>query len=176
MARARAARAAGREHDHDGAVRRHHEAGRRPRRVDRDRPLRDQSLLSVRFPHRLGVEAVTACELPQDRGDLLLHLLVEDELAPRESPNDLGRQVVGGRAEPAGGDDQRHPLGRQEAQRRLEVVRAIPDRDDVGDVHPLLLETLGDPRPVAVGDPTGQHLGARDDDSAPNAHGHSLPV
>ena len=106
-----------------------------------------------------------AGEAAQDLGDLLLHLLVEDQLAAGEAGDDLGGEVVGGRAEPAGGDDQVHPLGGHEAQRRLEVVGAVGDDEDVGDLDAELGQPFGDPGPVAVGDPAGEDLGAGDDDA-----------
>ena len=129
-----------------------------------DRALGDHRLLAVGLPHRLLVEVEAPGEAAQDLGDLLLHLLVEDQLAAGEAGDDLGGQVVGGRAEPARGDDQVHPLAGQEAQRRLEVLGAVADDEDVGDLDPELGQPFGDPGPVAVGDPPGQHLGAGDDD------------
>ena len=90
------------------------------------------------------------------------------QLATGEAGDDLGGEVVGGRAEPARGDDQIHPLGGHEAERRFEVVGTVADDQDVGDVDSELGEALGDPRPVGVGDRTGQHLGAGHDDSRSN--------
>ena len=43
-------------------------------------------------------------------GDLLLHLLVQDELAAGEAADDLRGQVVRGRAQAAAGDDEVHSL------------------------------------------------------------------
>ena len=108
----------------------------------------------------------------EDRGDLLLHLLVEDHLAAGEPRHDLGGEVVRGRAEPAARDDQVDPLAGEEAQRRLEVLGAVADDDDVGDLDAQLAEPLRDPGPVAVGDPAGQDLGAGDEDPGPHAVAH----
>ncbi len=80
--------------------------------------------------------------------DLPLHLLVEEELAAGETGDDLGREVVGGRPEAAGGDDQVHPLAGHEAQRRLEVGGTVGDDEDVGDLDPELLEPLRHPGAV----------------------------
>ena len=76
--------------------------------------------------------------------------LVEHQLDPGEAGDDLGGQVVGGRAEPAAGDDQVAALGGHEAQARLEVVGPVADDEDVGDLDPELGEPLRDPRAVAV--------------------------
>ena len=88
-------------------------------------------------------------KLAQDLGDLRLDLLVEDQLAAGEAADDLGGQVVGGRSEAAGGDDQVHPLLGEEAQRRLEVVGTVGDDQDVGDLDAELGQPFGDPGPVA---------------------------
>ncbi len=164
------ARRAGQDDDH-APVRRDDQAGRGADRVERDRALRHHRLLAVGLPHRLGVEVEAAGEAAQDRRDLLLDLLVEDQLATREAGDDLGGEVVGGRAEAARGDDQVHPLGGHEAQRRLEVVGPVADDEDVGDVDAELGQAFGDPGPVAIGDPPGQDLGAGDDYPAAAAPG-----
>ena len=130
-----------------------------PTGIERDRALGHHRLLAVGLPHRLGVKVEAAGEAAQDRRDLLLHLLVEDQVAAGEPGDDLGGEVVGGRAEAARGDDQVHPLGGHEAQRRLEVVGPVADDEDVGDVDAQLRQLFGEPRPVAVGDPAGQDLG-----------------
>ena len=90
-------------------------------------------------------------EAAQDLGDLRLHLLVEDQLAAGEAGDHLRRQVVGGRPQAAGGDDQVHSLAGQEAQRRLEVVGPVGDDEDVGDLDPELGQPFGDPGTVGVG-------------------------
>ena len=166
--------------DHDPLPGGHDQARRGADRVERRRPLGHHRLLAVGLHQRLLVEVEALGEAAQDLGDLRLHLLVEDQLAPGEAGDDLGGQVVGGRAEAAGGDDQVHPLAGQEAQRRLEVVGAVGDDEDVGDLDPELGQAFGDPGPVAVGDPAGQDLGPGDDDlparriMAPEATGRGL--
>ena len=166
-----------RQDDHRGALGGDHEPGRGPGRVDRGRAARHHRLLSVGLAKRLGVEAQPPGELGEDSRDLLLHPLVEDQLAAREPGDHLRRQIVGRRAEPAAGDDQVGALGGKEPQRRLEVAGAVSDAEDVGDLHAQLAEPLRDPRTVSVAHPAGQDLGAGDDDPGPNrvgAHGHSL--
>ena len=96
------------------------------------RALRDHRLLAVGREDRVGVESPPPTgEGPQDRRDLLLHLLVEDHLPPREAPDDLRGEIVGGRAKPSGGDDQIHPFRGHEAQGRLEVFGTVADDQDV---------------------------------------------
>ncbi len=97
--------------DDQAAVRRHDQPGRGADWIERDRALRNHRLLAVGLAHRLWVEVEAAGETAQDRRDLLLDLLVEDQVAAGEAGDDLGGEVVGGRAEPARGDDQVHPLG-----------------------------------------------------------------
>ena len=167
------------QHDDRHRARGHDQARRGADRVQRGRALGHHRLLAVGLPQRLGVDPEAAREPAQDLGDLRLHLLVEDQLAAGEAGDDLGREVVGGRPQAAGGDDQVQPLRGAEAQRRLEVLGAVADEEDVGDLDAQLREALGDPGPVAVGDPTGQHLGPGDDDAGPHrfrravaAHGH----
>ena len=102
----------------------------------------------------------------QDLGDPLLHALVEDQLAARERPHDLGGEVVGGRPQPAGGDDQLEALVGEEAQGREQVLAAVADGEDVGDLDSQPLELLRDPGAVAVAHAARQHLGPGDDDAA----------
>ena len=163
------ARRAGQD-DHDPLAGRDHQPRRGADGIERDRPLRHHRLLAVGLHHRLlvEVEAAAAGEAAQDLGDLRLHSLVEHQLAAGEAGDHLAREVVGGRAEAAGGDDQVHPLGGHEAQRRLEVVGAVGDDEDVGDLHPALGQLFGDPGAVGVGDAPGQNLGSRDDDAGAN--------
>ena len=84
---------------------------------------------------------------------------------PAEAPDDLGREVVGGRPEAAAGDDQRHPA-------RVAMNRSAASRSSgrsptiwiIASVDAELAQALGQPRAVAVGDDPGQDLGARDQD------------
>ena len=134
-----------RQDDDHALAGRHDQARGGPDRVEGDRALGHHRLLAVGLHHRLLVEVEAPREAAQDLGDLRLHLLVEHQLAPGEAGDDLGREVVGGRPEAAAGDDQVHALGRHEAQRRLEVLRAVADDQDVGDLDPELGQLLGDP-------------------------------
>ena len=166
-----------RQNYHRGPVGGDHQAGRGPGRVDRGRAIRHHGLLSVGLAKRLGVEAQPPGELGQDARDLLLHPLIQHQLAAREPSDDLRRQIVRRRAEPAAGHDQVGVLGGQEAQRRLEVAKAVSHADDVGDVHAQLAESLRDPRTVSVRHPASQDLGAGDHDPGPDgvpAHGGSV--
>ncbi len=106
----------------------------------------------------LLVEAEAPREAAQDRRNLPLHFLVEHQLAAGEAGDDLRGEVVGGRPQAAGGNDQVHVLGGQEAERRPEVVGAVADHEDVGDIDAQLGQSFGDPGPVAIADPTGQDL------------------
>ena len=49
--------------------------------------------------------------------------------------------------------------------------RRSADDHDLGELDPVLAQPLRQPRPVAVGDDPGQHLGAGDDDAGARAHG-----
>ena len=89
---------------------------------------------------------------------------------PANAPDDLGRQVVGGRPQPAAGDDQVDAARGQEAQRLLHVLAAVADDQRVGVVDAQLAQALGQPRPVAVGHAAREDLGARDDDAGARAH------
>ena len=53
------------------------------------------------------------------------------------------------------------PAVAQELERAAQILGAVADADDVGDLAAELTEALGDPGAVAVGDPPGQDLGAR---------------
>ena len=63
------------------------------------------------------------------------------------------------------------PVPARKSSAADQVVRAVADDDDVPDVDAEAAQLLGQPRPVAVGHPAGEHLGARDDDPGPHAHG-----
>ena len=79
--------------------------------------------------------------------------LVELQLHPGEARDDLRGQIVGGRAEPAAGDDQVATLRGHEPQPRLEVLGAVADDEDVRDLDPErgeLLETQGPLRSVIL--------------------------
>ena len=143
-------------------------AGGRPRGVDGGGSLGDHRLLPVRLAQGLGVKAEPARELGQDLRDPLLHLHVEHELAAGEARNDLRGQVVSRGTEPAARHDEVHPQIGQESQAALEVGPPIADADDVRDLDSELAQPLGDPGTVAVGDPAGEHLRARDHDAAAN--------
>ena len=58
----------------------------------------------------------------------------------------------------------------------IEVSRAVPRADDVGDLHAELAEALGEPRAVAVRDLPGEELGARRDDPGADSQGQDLPL
>ena len=105
-----------------------------------------------------------------DGPDPLLERGVDDGGPALHLRDHLGGQVVGGRPEAAGGDDQRRAGAAEEGQRVAQVLRAVPHDDDVADVDPQLAQPLGQPRPVAVGHPPGEHLGPGDDDAGADSH------
>jgi hypothetical protein len=147
------------------ARRRHHQPGRRPDRVEDRGATRDDRLFAVGLPHRLRVQIRPALhQRPQDLGDALLERHVEHHLAPAEAPHDLGGEVVGGRSQPAAGDDQRHAGVAHELERRQEVLGAVAHDLDHGRVHADLAQALRQPGAVAVRDDPAEDLGAGDED------------
>ena len=165
-----AGRAGEHEHRRPVAVRgRHHQAGRRADRLEDRRALGDDRLLAVAGPHRLlAVGAPARAVAAQDGQDPLLQRLVEHHRPPREGADDVGREVVRRRAEPAAGDDQ--VAAAEEVERRPHVGRPVADDDDLRHLDPALPQPLGQPRAVAVGDGPRQHLRAGDDDAGADAH------
>ncbi len=142
-----------------------HQPRRGPDRIQNRGTPRNDGLLSVRLPDRVGIEALPAMhQRPEDLGDPLLERVVEHHLAAGEATDDLGGQIVRGRPEAAAGHDQRHPLVRHVPERVQQVVRAVADDLDHRGVDAELDQALGQPRPVAVGDDPRQDLGARDQD------------
>lgn len=87
---------------------------------------------------------------------------VEMQLAAVGPGDGLHGQVVCGEAGSAGRDDKVDPLIGEEAELRGSIHRPVTAQGEVGDVHTHREELLCHPRPVAVGDPTGQHLVAPD--------------
>ena len=73
--------------------------------------------------------------------------------------------------EAAAREDQVHALVGQEAQLRLDVLRAVAADRDVRQLDAQLEQAIGQPGPVAVLDAAGQDLGAGDDDAGACAHG-----
>ena len=160
-----------RKHDHDRpSLGAHHQAGRGPDRVERLRTRRHHRLLAVRDPQRLGVEAHSAGIAGDDLGDPRLHRLVEDQFDAGEAGDHLGGEVVGGRPEPAAGDDQLATLVGEEGEPGLEVGGAVADHEDVDHLDPELAQALGDPGAVAVADSRRDHLGPGDEDARSHAH------
>jgi hypothetical protein len=146
------------------------ETRRRPDRRQHGRPLGHERLLADAGRGGLGVGAPPAAvhEALDDPGDLPLQPRVDRRRPALHLADDLRGQVVGGRAEPAGGEDD--VLVGEEAQRVAQVLRPVADDQQRADVHPEPAQLLGQPRAVAVAHPAGEHLGTGDDD--PCAHGH----
>ena len=117
---------------------------------------------------RSGQRAISGL---QDLPDPPFQRLVEHHLATGEAPDDLRRQVVGRRPEPAARDDERAALAREEAQRPQDLLRPVADDDDRRRVRAQLEQPVRQPRAVAIRDAPGQHLGAGDDDPRADAHG-----
>ncbi|GAA1481379.1 hypothetical protein GCM10009624_18190 [Gordonia sinesedis] len=117
---------------------------------------------------RIGAGAVHQC--PDALGDPGLDGAVEGERTVAE-PGDRGHgEIVGGRTEAAGGDDQVDLLIGEEAQLGGQVVRSVAADGDVRDVDTEVQELLGNPRSVPVGDPTRQHLGSGHDNARACTH------
>ena len=171
--RVQLARRAG-QHDHcgPGAVERgHHQARRRPRGRDHARSLGHHRLLAVGGADRLEVQVRPALhQRAQDVGDPGLELGVEKQRPAHEAGHHLDGQVVGGRAEPAAGQDQVDALLGHEPQLGLHVLGAVAADGDVGEVDAQLAQAVGQPRPVAVLHPAGQDLGPGDDDARAGGH------
>ncbi len=111
-----------------------------------------------------------------DLGDAPLERLVEHHLATLEAADDLGRQVVRRRPQPAAGHDDVDALPRHERERRTHVLGAVADDRGVRELDPQLVQAFGQPRPVAVADPARQHLGARDHDPRARSRGRGAHV
>ena len=162
--------------DHDPLPGRHHQPRRGADRIERDRALRAPSPAcgwppsppprrrrsrTAAKPRRISAIFSSICSSSSS-----------SRPAKRATTSAVRSSAVG--PEAAGGDDQVHALGGEEAQRRLEVVGAVGDDEDVGDLHPVLGQPFGDPGAVGVGDAPGQDLGSRDDDAGAN-HALKLP-
>ena len=98
--------------------------------------------------------------------------LVQHHLAALELTYDLRGEVVRGRAETAASQHHVEPLRRHEPQRRQHVLAAVADDRDVRQVHAELLQTLRQPRAVAVGHATRQHLRAGHHDARARLTSH----
>jgi hypothetical protein len=168
--RLKLARRAGQHHHRRLAG--HHDARGGAHRVDHERSLRDQRLLAVGGTDGVEVPVAEARhEGLQDRGDLVLELLVEHQLTAAEAGHHLDGHVVRGGAEPAARDDQVHALVGEEAQLRLDVLGTVAADRDVGQLNAQLEQAVGQPRPVPVSHTTGEHLRAGHDDARSRAHG-----
>ena len=82
--------------------------------------------------------------------------------------------VVGGRSQPAAGDDQVYTFVGHEPQLRFDVGGTVTADGDVREFDAELQQPIGQPGTVAVGDPAGQNLGAGDDDSRACAHRYDI--
>ncbi len=102
------------------------------------RAARDHRLLSVRRPQRLGVEAHPPREAGDDPGDLLLHPSSSSSSTPakRATTSAVRSSAVG--PSPPLVTISSQPSRGDEAQAGLEVLRAVADDEDVGDLDPEL--------------------------------------
>ncbi len=105
-----------------------------------------------------------------DRFDALRERLVKDRLTALKAAHDLGGEIVGGRPQPAAREDQVDLLGGRVLERALHVIRSVADDRQIGEIHPQLTQSLGEPRAVTVAHATVQHLGARHHYRGPHAH------
>jgi hypothetical protein len=167
------ARRAG-QHDHGRARargERDDEPGRCADRLEHHGALGDHRLLAVARADGLLVDVRPALGEPfEDLGDAALERRVEHERPAGEVRDDAGGQVVLGRPEPATGAHDVHAGVGEEPQGVHQVLGAVADDDRVGVVDAEVAQALGQPRAVAVDDPPGEHLGARDDHAGACAH------
>ncbi len=132
-----------RQHDHRRAVGNlDHESRSCARWIECRRPNRHHRLLAIGRLERLGIESHSPGEAGDDRGDLRLHLLVENQLDAGEARHDFGRQIVSCRPEPAAGDDQVAAVSGHEPQTGFEVLGPVTDDQDVRDLYALRSQSL----------------------------------
>ena len=93
---------------------------------------------------------------------------------PWKRTDDLGREVVGGRAEPAARYDEVGAALGEEAQGGEHVLGPVGHDHGEGEVDAELAQAVREPRAVAIGHAPGEHLGAGDDDAGPCAHPRQL--
>ena len=98
--------------------------------------------------------------------------LIDNHFALLELADHGCRQVVGRRAEPTAGDNQRATLVGKPAQRRENVGRSIAYDHCALVINAERPKLLGAPWPVAINDATRQHFGAGDDYACTRAHGN----
>jgi hypothetical protein len=141
-------------------------------RLQHDGALGHERLLADAGRRRLRVRppAAPGHQPLDDRRDALLQGGVDRGAAALEGTHDLGGEVVGGRAEAAGGDQEFDPGAREERQGSPQVVRPVAHDDDVAHVHAQCPQLLGQPGTVPVRDPPGEHLGPGDDDAGARDH------
>src|SRR5439155_18449373 len=98
-----------------------------------------------------------------DLGDAALERLIEHHLTPLEASDDLGREVVRGRAQAAAGEHHVEPLAGHEAERRMHVLWPVSDDRRVREIDSQLAQALGEPGAVSIAHPPAHLLGAGDD-------------
>ena len=96
------------------------------------------------------------------------HLLVERQLPPGELPDDLGGQVVGGRAESAGRDDQVEADAVHVPQPVEDVVGMVGDDQDLRQLDSDRGQLLGKPGTVLVDDGGGEDFGTGYEHAGPH--------
>ena len=148
----------------------HDEARGRPDRLQHRRTPRHERLLAVPGPQRVVAHVAPASAQRADPSpDPLLQRIVEVHGNAGEGGHDVGGQVVGRRAEPAGRDHQVQVA--EELEAGAEIVGAV-GHDVHGDqLDAAIAQPLRQPRAVLVADDPRQDLGPGDDDAgADDAH------
>ena len=132
---------------------------------------RDQCLLAVRRAHRFQIDVGIARHQPlDDVGDLDLKVVVQHQLSATEPSHRRHRHIVRGRSEATAGDDEIHALGGEEPQLRLDVVGPVSADGDVRQFDTQLEQSVGDPRTVAIGHPSGEDFGSGHHDARARTH------
>ena len=153
------------------SARRHDQPGRGADRLEHGRAARDHRLLAVGRAERLaiGVRASAASAAPGSRRSAARARSSSTISRPQKPPtiSAVRSSAVGPR--PPLVTITRHPGARMCSSAREQVLGTVADDLDHRGVDAELAQPLGQPRPVAVGDDAGQHLGAGDED--PGAHG-----
>ncbi len=132
---------------------------------------RHEGLLACARCHPGRVRAPPPCggQSRDDGRDSLLQRGLDGRGTVEDVGDHLDRQVVGGRAQAAGSDDEVVTRA-QETQRRGQVLGSVTDDGHDADIDTELAKPLGQPRAVGVGDAAGEHLGAGDEDCCARTH------
>ena len=167
------ARAAGRGERRPSALPGDHDTRCGADRVEYASAHGHHGLLAVGGHHRLEVHSrrERCISVLRMLAIFVLELDVQHEFAVAELRHRRDRHVVGGRAQSPAGDDEVDALAGEEAQLRLDVLGPVTADRDVREFDAEFEQPVGEPRAVAVLDPSGQYFGSRDDDARAHTHG-----